>query len=68
MAAVIIIRSIILETLPEVFSFTSASTQLIWPVFSISLGIFSLVSYAEEAQNRLKLESITDPLTGLFIT
>jgi len=47
MAAVIIIRSIILETLPEVFSITSASTQLIWPVFSISLGIFSLVSYAE---------------------
>jgi diguanylate cyclase (GGDEF)-like protein len=66
LAAVVITRSILLEISPELFSLTSASTQVIWPVFSVISGVFFLLSFTEEAQKKLTTESITDTLTGLY--
>jgi len=65
-SAVVIIRSILLETSPRIFYLTTASTQIIWPIFSVISGVFFLLSFTEEAQKKLKDESITDTLTGLF--
>lgn len=66
MAVVVITRSILLEISPELFSLTFASTQMIWPVFSVIAGIFFLLSFTEEAQKKSLKESVTDALTGLF--
>jgi diguanylate cyclase (GGDEF)-like protein len=66
MIIIVMIRSILLETSLTLFSLTSASTQIIWPVFSVALGIFSLQSFTEEAQNKLMTQSVTDELTGVF--
>lgn len=66
MAAVVIARSILLVTSPELFKLTMASTQIIWPVFSVIAGVFFLLSFTEEAQQKLITESTTDTLTGLF--
>ncbi|MGX9416789.1 GGDEF domain-containing protein [Vibrio sp. RC27] len=65
MAVVILGRSILLETSPELFAKSSIYTQIIWPAFCAVIGVFSLLSYTEEAQLRLKKESNTDHLTGL---
>ena len=64
--AILITRSILLETSSELFSLTVASTQIMWPIFSVVLGVFLLLSYTEEVQNELTKDSITDMLTGLF--
>ena len=66
MAAVVIVRSILLKISPDIFPLTTACTQVIWPVFSVISGIFFLLSFAEEAQKKLITESTTDTLTGLF--
>lgn len=66
MTAVIITRSIALELSPELFSLTKASTQIIWPVFSVISGIFFLLSFTEEVQKKLTTEATIDTLTGLF--
>jgi diguanylate cyclase (GGDEF)-like protein len=65
MAIIIVGRSILLETSPEWFSRSSLYTQIIWPAFCTIVGVFSLLSYTEEAQMRLQEESNTDHLTGL---
>lgn len=65
MAVVVALRSVLLEFSPELFSKTSISSQIIWPAFSVISGIFSLLSFTEEAQLQLKQESNTDQLTGL---
>jgi diguanylate cyclase (GGDEF)-like protein len=66
LSTIVIARSILLETSSELFSLTSASTQIIWPVFSVVTGVFFLLSFTEEVQKNLKNETITDSLTGLF--
>jgi diguanylate cyclase (GGDEF)-like protein len=66
LAAVVITRSILLETSSELFSLTMASTQIIWPIFSVIVGVFFLLSFTEDAQKKLTIESITDSLTGLY--
>jgi diguanylate cyclase (GGDEF)-like protein len=66
LAIIVVIRSILLETSPALFSMTSASTQIIWPVFSVALGILSLQSFTEEAQQKLIVKSMTDELTGVY--
>lgn len=66
LVAVLMTRSILLETSSELFSLTVASTQIMWPIFSVILGVFLLLSYTEEVQQRLMEDSITDTLTGLF--
>jgi diguanylate cyclase (GGDEF)-like protein len=65
MAIVIVGRSILLETSPELFSRSSLYTQIIWPAFCTIIGVFSLLSYTEEAQIRLQQESNIDHLTNL---
>lgn len=65
MALIVDGRSILLETSPEWFSRSSLYTQIIWPAFCTTVGVFSLLSYTEEAQQRLQEESNTDYLTGL---
>ncbi|PKH04956.1 diguanylate cyclase domain-containing protein [Moritella sp. Urea-trap-13] len=66
LTAVVITRSILLETSSALFSLTMASSQIIWPIFSVILGVFFLLSFTEEAQKKLTTEVITDTLTGLF--
>ncbi|WP_025566154.1 GGDEF domain-containing protein [Psychromonas sp. SP041] len=66
MIIIVISRSILLEISPETFGITMASTQVIWPIFSVISGIFFLLSFTEEAQKKLIAESTTDTLTGLF--
>ena len=65
MAIIVVSRTLLLELAPEVFSRTIISSQIIWPAFSVISGVFSLLSYTEEAQLKLKKESNTDQLTGL---
>ncbi len=65
MAVIIIGRSILLETSPELFALSSLYSQVIWPAFCTTIGVFALLSYTEEAQNRVEKESNTDLLTGL---
>lgn len=65
MAIVVIIRSLLLELSPELFSITIVSSQIIWPAFSVISGVFALLSFTEEAQLKLKEESNTDQLTAL---
>lgn len=65
MAVGVALRSVFLEFSPELFSKTSISSQIVWPAFSVISGIFSLLSFTEEAQLKLKQESNTDQLTSL---
>ncbi|MGF1764187.1 diguanylate cyclase domain-containing protein [Aliivibrio kagoshimensis] len=65
MALVVIGRSILLETSPEWFAQSSLYSQIIWPAFCTTIGVFALLSYTEEAQKRVVKESNTDLLTGL---
>jgi diguanylate cyclase (GGDEF)-like protein len=65
MALIVAARSFLLELAPDVFSKTVVSSQVIWPAFSVISGVFSLLSFTEEAQSKLKKESNTDQLTGL---
>jgi len=65
MAIIVVSRSLLLELAPEVFSRTVVSSQIIWPAFSVVCGVFSLLSFTEEAQSALKKESNTDQLTTL---
>lgn len=65
MAVIIIGRSVLLETSPELFALSSLYSQAIWPAFCATIGVFALLSYTEEAQNRVEKESNTDLLTGL---
>lgn len=65
MAIIVAARSLLLEFEPEIFSATIISSQVIWPAFSVISGVFSLLSFTEEAQLRLLKESNTDQLTGL---
>jgi diguanylate cyclase (GGDEF)-like protein len=65
-AAMVVTRSILLEVSPEIFSLTTASTLIIWPIFSVISGVFFLLSFTEEAQKKLTSDSITDTLTELF--
>jgi diguanylate cyclase (GGDEF)-like protein len=65
MALVVIGRSILLETSPEWFAQSSLYSQIIWPAFCATIGVFALLSYTEEAQRRVEKESNTDLLTGL---
>jgi len=65
MAIIVVSRTLLLELAPEVFSRTVISSQIIWPAFSVISGVFSLLSYTEEAQLKLKKESNTDQLTKL---
>lgn len=66
MAIIIMARSVLLETSPELFAKSSMYSQIIWPAFCAILGIFALLSYTEEAQKKLYKDSHTDQLTGLF--
>ncbi|WP_024954471.1 diguanylate cyclase [Sulfurospirillum arcachonense] len=66
MSIFLIARSIILKISPEIFSITSVSSQFLWPVFCVAIGVFSFLSFTEEAQDKLKIESITDSLTGVL--
>jgi diguanylate cyclase (GGDEF)-like protein len=66
MSIVLISRSIALETSEEFFAITKITSQAVWPAFSVAVGVFSFLSFTEEAQGKLKLESITDPLTGIL--
>ena len=65
MAAGVALRSVFLEFSPALFSHTIISSQIIWPAFSVISGIFSLLSFTEEAQLKLREESNTDQLTSL---
>jgi len=65
MMMIIISRSILLETSPELFARSTMYTQIIWPAFCSIVGIYTLFSYTEEAQYRLEKDSHTDQLTGL---
>ena len=65
MAIIVAGRSVLLEISPELFNATIISSQIIWPAFSVVSGVFILLSFTEEAQFKLKQESITDQLTGL---
>ncbi|BBB31199.1 GGDEF domain-containing protein [Neptunomonas japonica] len=65
MALCVVTRSFLLELSPELFSKTMISSQIIWPAFSVISGVFSLLSFTEEAQLKLKEESNTDQLTNL---
>lgn len=65
MSFIVIGRSILLETSPELFAASSLYSQIIWPAFCTTIGVFTLQSYTEEAQVRLEKESNTDLLTGL---
>ncbi|MEH6442777.1 MAG: GGDEF domain-containing protein [Oceanospirillaceae bacterium] len=65
MAMIVVARSLLLELAPEIFSRTAVSSQIIWPAFSVVSGVFSLLSFTEEAQLKLKEESNTDGLTAL---
>lgn len=66
MASVLIFRSIALQTSSEIFAITTIASQAIWPAFSVAVGLFAFLSFTEEAQAKLKIESITDPLTGIL--
>lgn len=66
MGIVLISRSIALETSSEIFSVTVVSSQVIWPAFSVAIGVFSFLSFTEEAQGKIKIESVTDHLTGIL--
>lgn len=66
MACVLVSRSIALETSSEIFAITKITSQAIWPAFSVGVGLFSFLSFTEEAQGKLKIESITDHLTGIL--
>lgn len=65
MAVGVTLRSVMLELSPELFSKTAISSQIVWPAFSVICGIFSLLSFTEEAQIKLRKESNTDQLTSL---
>lgn len=58
-------RSVLLELAPDIFNSTIISSQIIWPAFSVISGVFTLLSFTEEAQYKLLEESHTDQLTGL---
>ncbi|MDC0932819.1 diguanylate cyclase [Arcobacteraceae bacterium] len=66
MSVVLISRSIALEISADFFAITKITSQAIWPAFSVAVGVFSFLSFTEEAQGKLKIESITDPLTGIL--
>ncbi|MGF1843924.1 MULTISPECIES: GGDEF domain-containing protein [Vibrio] len=66
MTVVIIGRSILLEVSPDLFARSSLYSQIIWPAFCTTVGVFTLLSYTEEAQIELEKESNTDLLTGLY--
>ena len=66
MIVVLVSRSIALETSAELFAITKITSQAIWPAFSVAVGVFAFLSFTEEAQGKLKIESITDPLTGIL--
>jgi diguanylate cyclase (GGDEF)-like protein len=66
MSVVLISRSIALETSEDFFAITKITSQAVWPAFSVAVGVFSFLSFTEEAQGKLKIESITDPLTGIL--
>ncbi|WP_413283175.1 diguanylate cyclase domain-containing protein [Vibrio sp. MA40-2] len=66
MAFVVIARSVLMEVSPELFARSSMYSQIIWPAFSAVIGVFVLLSYTEEAQSKLKIESNTDQLTNIF--
>ncbi|MDV7103808.1 diguanylate cyclase [Vibrio sp. TH_r3] len=66
MAFVIIGRSVLMEASPEIFARSSMYSQIIWPAFSAIIGVFVLLSYTEEAQTKLKIESNTDQLTNIY--
>lgn len=65
MAIVVVVRSLLLEMSPNIFSVTIVSSQIIWPAFSVISGVFTLLSFTEEIQFKLQKESNTDQLTGL---
>jgi len=66
MASILVFRSIALLVSSEFFTITTITSQAIWPVFSVAVGLFAFLSFTEEAQKKLKIESITDPLTGIL--
>lgn len=66
MIVVLVSRSIALETSADFFAITKITSQAIWPAFSVAVGVFSFLSFTQEAQGKLKIESITDPLTGIL--
>lgn len=66
MSVVLILRSIALETSEDFFAISKITSQAIWPAFSVAVGVFSFLSFTEEAQGKLKIESITDSLTGIL--
>lgn len=65
-ALILILRSVALETSELLFSVTKITSQAIWPAFSVAVGVFSFLSFTQEAQGKLKIESYTDSLTGIF--
>jgi len=66
MSVVLISRSVALESSADIFAITKITSQAVWPAFSVAVGVFSFLSFTEEAQGKLKMESITDPLTGIL--
>jgi len=66
MIVVLVSRSVALETSADFFAITKITSQAIWPAFSVAVGVFAFLSFTEEAQGKLKVESITDPLTGIL--
>ena len=66
MSLVLFSRSITIEMSSETFAITTIASQAIWPAFSVAVGLFSFLSFTEEAQKKLKIESITDHLTGIL--
>lgn len=65
MAIIVATRSLLLISMPNMFSATIISTQIIWPAFSVISGVFILLSFTEDIQFKLQKESSTDQLTGL---
>ncbi|MDB1124932.1 GGDEF domain-containing protein [Vibrio algarum] len=54
-----------MEISPDLFARSSMYSQIIWPAFCSIIGVFTLLSYTEEVQDKLALESHTDQLTGI---
>lgn len=65
MSFIIVGRSMLMELAPDLFARSSMYSQIIWPAFCSVVGVFTLLSYTEEVQHKLELESHTDQLTGI---
>jgi diguanylate cyclase (GGDEF)-like protein len=59
-------RSLLLLWQPAWLLSSSLISQVVWPGVLVAYGLFAMTSYLEEIQQKLKIESLTDPLTGLL--